>query len=303
MLRRFEHHGFTWVDLESPTADEAAAVAQEFSLGPAVVEEILSPTTKPRVDVYAEYAFAIFHFPSLRRTRAQEMTEEIDIILGKQVLITIHYRPVAGIDDLAKAFETETLLKRRETPLPVGHVLFELADRLYRETDDELAALEDTLTDIETRIFSGEERSMVATISNAGRELLGHRRVIGNHRETLDVLEQVGVKIIGPEITSYFRGIALIHHRVEMRAATLRDTLAELRETNMALLTTRQNEIVKNLTVITAIMLPLTLLANIFSMNTSLPLVGREHDFAIVLVGMLVVSVALIVYFKFRRWF
>ena len=82
------------------------------------------------------------------------------------------------------------------------------------------------------------------------------------------------------------------------------DIVDELRDTNTALLGTRQNEIMKNLTIITATMLPLSLLANIFSMNTRvLPIAGAQQDFWIIILIMVAVTVAFALYFKLKKWF
>lgn len=304
MINRHEHNGLTWIDLESPTTDDIAEISQEFSIGPILEEELLTPTAKPRVDVYAECAYAVFHFPAIRHTREKELTQEVDVILGKKHLITVHYGPMNAIDDFKRAFEAEELLERHSKKLNIGHILFELAGRLYRESEDELAALEDTIEDIEGRIFSGEEKKMVTAISKAGRELLAHKRVLGNHTETLEQLEQVGVELMGENMRTFFRGITSLHYRVYNHALMMADMLDELRDTNTALLSTRQNEIMKNLTIMAFVTFPLSVIAGIFGMNTtSTPIVGQPYDFIIIVFGMGLLTFLFFLYFKARNWF
>jgi len=90
MRTRYEHNGLVWVDLESPSRDEVQDVVDQFAIESSVAEELLLPSTKPRVDFYADYAYLVLHFPALRhshRTREQE----VDFIVGKNFLITTRY--------------------------------------------------------------------------------------------------------------------------------------------------------------------------------------------------------------------
>ncbi len=303
MINRFELEGVTWVDLESPTSEEIAELNAEYSLGPLLVEELMRPTLKPHVDLYPDFAYAVLHFPSIRHTRGVTVAQEIDIIVGKKFIITIHYEPVTALMDFARSFEATTLMKRVSGKLHSGHILFEIVERLYEGVDNELESVEDNVTAIENAIFSGDENRLVTRISEVSRELLIHKRTLGTHRETLDSLEKAGTNIFGDTFQNYLRGMTALHFRVYNKALSLIDTVAELRNTNDSLLTTRQNEIMKNLTIVASIMLPLTLLTQLFSMNTeNTPLVGNKADFWIVVLIMGVITIGLFAFFKLRRW-
>ena len=304
MIDRYELSGVTWVDLENPDADEIAELGKEFNIGPVLAEELLSPTAKPRVDVYAESTYAVFHFPALRHTRKKSRSQEIDIILGKKFLITVHYEPLEAITEFKRACEAEELVGKHKGTFHVGHILFELAERLYHESEYELAALEDTVSNIEERIFSGEEKEMVLAISQATRELLEHKRVLGAHSQTLETLEKVGIPLLGDDMRNYFHGMASLHYRVLNHAHVMSDMIDELRETNMAMLSTRQNEVMKNLTIMAFVTFPLTLIAGIFGMNTiNAPIVGSPHDFYLILGGMAALTISFFAYFKLKNWF
>lgn len=302
MIRTFTHQGVRWVDLESPTVEEIEEIADEYGIGANLIYELITPTEKPRVDIYPNCVYAVFHFPSLRRTGARSDKEEIDVILGRDYLITAHYHPVEAIDDFARAFEVAELLKRG-TDVSSGYLLFELAGRLYRESESELDMLEETIGNIEKRIFEGYERQMVITISRAARELLVHKRILGNHTDTLEALEGASVSLFGEGMRNYFHGVAALHYRAYTRATSMGDIVTELRETNLALLSTRQNEIMKNLTVITAIMLPLALIASIFGMNITSPIADSTVGFWAIIGIMALVSLVFGLYFKLKRWF
>src|SRR5690349_3373477 len=111
MITRYEHQGVKWIDLESPTADEIEEVAQELNLTPILAQDLLSPTQKPRVDLYPHVAYAVLHFPSFRHTRGAAETQEVDFAIGEKFILTAHYDSVPAVYDFARAFEADSLLK------------------------------------------------------------------------------------------------------------------------------------------------------------------------------------------------
>ncbi len=304
MITRYEHQGVQWLDVERPTPEEADALAEEFGLGPVVIQEITTPTMKPRVDLYPNFIYLVLHFPAYRDTRGAQADHEVDLVVGKNFILTVHYETVPAIHDFARSFETAMLLKKPKSGFHSGHVIFELAHRLYQSVDHELDAVEESVAKIERAIFSRREREMVAPISTMTRELLNHRRLIGNQEETLREFEKAGASLFGDTFRSYMSTMTALHYRVFNRAQMLMDTLGELRSTNDSLMSTKQNEIMKNLTIMASVILPLSLVASMFGMNTEHnPFVGNPNDFWIVAGIMVIVGLLVMIYFQFKRWF
>ncbi len=304
MLTRYDHHGAVWIDLERPTLEEVETLASEMSLGAFVERELLSPTPKPRVDLLPTCIYAVLHFPSSRDTRGKLSTHEVDLVITKNTVVTVHYESVPAILDFASSFEASMLLKRASTSLHSGHLLFELSTRLYQSVEDELDSIEESVNGIEKSIFSEQTLSLVRPISELTREVLNHKRIVANQDEILRELEKAVSVLLGDEYRGFVSSMSSLQYRVSARAQMLLDALAELRDTNDALLSTRQNEIMKNLTVVASIMLPLSLVASIFGMNTQHnPIVGSPIDFWIIVFGMALIAVCAILYFKLKRWF
>ena len=305
MVTKYEYQGVVWVDIENPTDDEVEDIAEEFGLGTLLPQELLSPTLKPRVDLYPNFAYTVLHFPALRHTHGLETTQEVDIIMGKNFIVTVHYDTIPAIYDFARSFEAAMLLKHRPcSQFHTGHVLLELAERLYQGVENELESLEDAVAVIDEKIFSGHEKEMVITISSASRELLGQKRAFMAHKEVLESLEQIGVSLFGEEFGNYFRAVSAFHYRVYNHVLALTDTVTELRVTNDSLLSTRQNEVMKIFTIMAFTTFPLTLLSSIFGMNTHyLPIVGMPGDFWYVIGMMAVMTSSFFAYFKYKRWF
>jgi magnesium transporter len=143
---------------------------------------------------------------------------------------------------------------------------------------------------------------MVVALSEVSRELLSQKRTLASHKDVLDALEQITVMTLGEDYGNVMRGMKSFHSRVYTKALALGDVITELRETNSALLSTRENEIMKNLTVMAFSTFPLTLIAAIFAMEVKLPLPGTAYDFWIVLGGMAIVAGSFFTYFKIKKW-
>lgn len=304
MITRYEHGGVQWIDVERPTIEEAEQLADEFKLGASAAQEMAHPTLKPRVDQYPDFIYVVLHFPAMRDTHGAQADHEVDLIVGKEFLITVHYETVPAVHDFARSFEATMLMNRARGSFHSGHVIFELASRLYQSVENELESIEDSVVSIEKEIFSGNERAMVQPISITARELLNHKRLIGSQEEVLREFQQSGVLMFGEQFKNYMSSMTALHYRVYNHALTLMDTLSELRSTNDSLLSTRQNEITKNLTVVASIMLPLSLIASVFGMNTvHNPIIGDAHDFWILIGIMAVIGMGTVWYFVHKRWF
>lgn len=304
MLTRYEHKGTVWIDCERPTVEEIESLVEEFQLGAFVERELLSPSPKPRIDLFPNFIYTVLHFPASRDTRGTLQSREVDLIILKSAVITVHYESVPAIHDFARSFESSLLMKRAVKELHSGHIVFELSSRLYRAVEDELDASEDAVNKIESDIFSRRERELVRPISELTREVLNHKRTIAGQDDVLRELEIAATSLFGSEYKAFVASMSALQFRVSTRAQLLLDVLRALADTNNALLSTRQNEIMKNLTVMASIMLPLSLVSSLFGMNTvDNPIVGSPNDFWIILLILAAVGVVCACYFWIKRWF
>lgn len=307
MLTRYAQHNLTWVDLVAPTPTEVRALMKEFDLDPMVAEELLVPSFKPKVERRGDAVYVILHFPALRTGTpiggaSQRPEQEVDFIVGKHFLITTRCETVDPLHSFAKAFEVNAVLGRGGATHG-GHLFASMVRRLYEGLGAECDNVHRHLMDIEDRIFNGDERRMVLELSHTGRTIHDFRQSLVPHKEMLESLEPVGSRFFGAEFAYYTREVIGIYERVERSLDNLYDSLQELRATNDSLLSTKQNEVMKTLTVLAFIFLPLTFITGLFGMNTvSDPVVGARGDFWMIVGGMVAIAVGCLAYFKRRGW-
>ena len=303
MIKKHTHNHLTWVDLESPSQFEVRQVMEEFSLHPLVAEELLVPTLKPKVEFYKSYVYLILHFPTLKRGSKIDSAKEVDFVIGNNFIITSRFAAVEPVINFSKVFEVNSILEKEEIADHAGYIFYYLIKKLYRHIGHEVEHIQEKLCEIEANIFEGKEKEMVSELSKYGKELLDFKQILGTHKETLQSFEKEVPKILGSEFGSYINTIHGEYNKAVDEVAVNREFLKDLRETNDSLLTTKQNETMKILTMMAFVTFPLSLITNIFSMNTThSPIVGYPYDFEIIMIIMVLATVIMFGIFKFKKW-
>ncbi len=301
MITRYAQRNLVWVDLVAPTGAEVRQVMDEFNLDPLVAEELTSPSPRSKAERRGEALYLVLHFPALRAHHARP-EQEIDFVIGKHFLVTARYENIDPLQAFSKAFEVSTVLGRN-TAEHGGHLFVGMARDLYHSLLAECESLHQRLDEIEDRIFKGHEREMVASISVIGRMIHDFRRTLEPHRQMLESLETPGERLFGAGFAYHVRSVMGEYERVRHTLEHLREWQLELRETNNSLLSLKQNEIMKNLTIMAFITFPLTLLVSLFSINARHnPILGSEYDFWIILGIIGGAAVLLIIFFKYKKW-
>ena len=296
--------------MESPSKADIAKVRKEFDVHSMVAEEVLAPTLRPKVDVYSSHVYLVLHFPVYTYGKpgfdddSARSAREIDFILGKEFLITVHYEPIDEFLDFTKLFEASELIGQgQEADVDAGFIFYHILRGLYRGIENDLESINRNLRDIESHIFYGDERRMVERISNVNRSLLDFRWALKNHEDILNSLESDAADFFSENFSYQLRTLYNEYYKIWNIIESNKEIVADLRTTNDSLLSTKTNEVMKVLTILAFITFPLSLIAAIFGMNIdSAPLVNNPYGFWIVIGGMLISSVCMLAYFRRKRW-
>lgn len=304
MIFRHEHAGGVWVDLEQPTEDDVRRVANEFSIGERIVKEVLSPTPSPLITRDAGIALLVLHFPVHGAEDGDMKNQEVDFIVGNNFIVTVRYEVIVPLHHLKKLLEAQEVIADR-VPINTEILLEILFAHLYTSVRDRISHVANRLEVIEREMFTGRERATVRLISSVSREFLHMESALANHEGPLNrflkLLEQGD--FFGGSFTERAERICSERSQVAQLVKTHRAITAELRETNISMLEVRQNEIMKTLTTVNFIFLPLGLISWTFAMRTEgMPLIDSPNAFWIVLALMFVVAMLMIVFFVRRRW-
>lgn len=302
MITRYTHGSLTWFDVVSPTDEDVRELLEETAISPSLLADSTGMTPHSQVTKTASAVKATMSFPIVKRTDINH-PHQIKFIATKKHLITIRYEEIASMHRFAQDFEVVTILKKSRTKASGGHLLITLLTRLYQSLDTKLDYIESRIRTIEEGIFAEQEKEMVFEISVVSRRLIDFRRTLQTHKRLLGDLREAMTTTFGASYAAELEPIQDLYENVTDRTTSLAVTLTDLRETNNALLTTKQNEIMKIFTILAFITFPLTLFTSMFGMNTiSTPIVGYSGDFWLIIGIMALVSVTFFAYFRFKKW-
>lgn len=300
MIKTSTYKDLVWLDLKNPSREEIEKIMRDYEIPKEAGEDLLSPTPKQRVVEYKNCVYIVMHFPELRNPKSHDHRKEIDFILGKKFIITVHYDPIHTIDTIEKNILTES---ENEVEYNAGHIFHKIIKNLYHALLRDVEVIKEALGKAENGIFKGDEKKMVVELSRIHRDILRFRNAITPHREAITALFGIVRNFYGDKYEYFIHDMSSECQRVERRMQNNKDMLEELRLTNNSLLYAKQNEAVKGLTMMAFITFPLSLLAAIFSMPTvAKPIIGLQYDFWIIISIMLLVIVISVSYFSNKKW-
>ncbi len=306
MINTYKFNGETWVDVDHGTPEEIHRLMDMYGIHPFIAKELSSFTPKPRIEFHDEYIYCILHFPAWKHTHDKDnKNQEVDFIIGRDVLITARYDTIDAIHKFSKDLEVNQILdKHGDKRRKHSHTIFAgMLRELYTSLFEELEHIEDVTENITAQIFMGQEKEMVASISDVTRTLLNFKRVTDLHREILEALHTHGAEVFGEHFGHEIESIIVDYLKINTTIRSNLELLRELRDTNNSLLSAKQNETIKHLTGMGAVILPLNLIAWVFAMRTEgMPIIDNPNAFWIV-VGMMVTSAVIsFVYAKHKDW-
>ncbi len=304
MVFRYNYRGGVWVDLENPTPEDIRAVAEEFSIPDHISRELLAPTPLPLSTRHDNLAYMVLHYPAPGGTSGDTTNQEVDFVVGRSFVVTVRYELVTPIRHVSKLLEAQQLVEGKA--LVTTDMLLEiLFAHIFTAMRDHATLVAEKLSRAEREMFEGNERVTIHSISNQSRAFLHLESALANQEESMEHFFQTLVQL--DLFTSTFpervRRILAERVHVVRIVRTHRAAATELRETNIALLESRQNAIMKTLTIMTVAVLPLELIAFIFGMHLpGTPLENNPNAFILVMAGMFGITLCTALYFAWKRW-
>lgn len=305
MVHEHSYNGSRWIELVTPTKEELKSVLSDYNIDPVVAHELTSPSPKSHIHIGDEYIYMVLHFPVFKHSHSnhEDHLQEVDFLITKDYLLTATYDAVDSLHKFSKELEVGSILKRGIEQGNHHDLFFAMFSVIYGSLVDEVYYIEDRLSEVEKKIFSDQEKEMVFELSTVGRQVLDFKKTLALHKPILETFRDEAGDMLGDAIIHDARQVLSEYFRIRQMVQSSFEAVHELRETNNSLLTTKQNEIVQILTVTTFIVAPLGLVAGIFGMNsTNLPFIGSPYDFLIILGIMLVATLGMYAFFKYKKW-
>jgi magnesium transporter len=258
-----------WVDFISEPPEICQPILEEFGFHPLAIDDALRETHVPRLDDWGEYLYIVLNYMNLELNGEtwQADADELDVFLGKNYIVTHHDHQMPAID------ETWVACDRDPRTLTGGadHLLYKITDYLVTEHMPVVEKIDEAIDQIEDQVFNRPTPRTLEKLFALKRVLLAMRRIILPQREVLNKLARDDYKVIDPKDRVFFRDIYDHLVRLHDLNESLRDLVGGVLDTYLSVINNRMNEIMKTLTTITTLFMPMSFIVGVFGMNFFLP--------------------------------
>jgi len=294
--------GMTWLHLQGLNNIELVReIADHYKIHPLTLEDILNVGQRPKVEEFDQYEFITFKLLAWNPEKLIFSAEQLSLVLGKDYLLSFQESDSSILNDIQEKLCAEPNQRLRQQGC--DYLAYRLMDRVVDNYFEVLEGVGNQIDLVEEKIISDPVPQNTRTIYRLKRQMLLLRKSIWPLREVLSHLLQVEETLITPFTRLYLRD--LYDHVVQAidTLETYRDMLSNLLDVYLSSLTNRMNEVMKTLTIIATIFIPITTLASIYGMNfTYMPELHWHYGYFIVLGLMVGIAVVMMIYFQRKKW-
>ena len=262
-----------WVDFSEEPAEVCEPILRSFNFHPLSIDDALQEKHVPKIDDWGEYLYIVLNYMQLKGNDCREWltnVDELDIFLGPNYLITHHDDPLAALDETWSACQRDP----RTVKEGADHLLYKIIDNVVSGYMPIVEQVDQAIDEIEDQVFTRPTPRTLERLFGLKRVLLSMRRILLPQREVLNKLARDDYLLIDPKDRIFFRDIYDHIVRLHDLNESLRDLVGGALDTYLSVINNRMNEVMKTLTVITTLFMPLSFLAGFFGMNFFLPRPG-----------------------------
>ncbi|MEW6407854.1 MAG: magnesium transporter CorA family protein [Patescibacteria group bacterium] len=298
-MRQLQLKNLTWIDILKPQEKDIDFLRKNFDFHPLILREIKNPTFHPLFESYENYLYWILHFPSWGNN-SHIVSQEVDFLITKDALITIRYRKFGDFEEIFKKIEKNQNNLFFETS---SHLFYQIVKQLFDDTFPELDKIEKKIDQIEEKIFVKFDEGVIEKMAEIKFNIIDFIKAAKPQQFIWQTVQDKVLKFWGAEFKPYFSDLFTNYHRVLHIIETQQKVIDTLYSSSDALLSNKRNYVIKILTIFTAILLPLSLVASLYGMNLKyLPLSSYPFAFWGFVIFMGLVSLLALIYFKFKKW-
>lgn len=289
-----------WVDLMNPTEDEGRILTDVFHFHPLAVEDALSTTHLPKVESYGDYLYLILHRIDFQAREHCFQTHDVDFFLGRNYLVTVHGGDSRSIE------QVRTICERNARALGDGaaRLMHRIIDAMVDNYRPEIDELSDRVDAIEEDVFQRSTPNLARRVLDFKRDVSSLRQVVQPQRDVVSRLARREFPFIDEQTSYGFRDVHDHLVRLSDESMFFADRITSLLDVYLSQVSNNLNQVMKVLTVIATIFMPLTFVTGLYGMNVELPHfgLGGTTMFWLLMAVMLAIVSAMIVYFRRKGW-
>jgi magnesium transporter len=297
----------TWVNIEQPTRLETDYLAQNYPFHPLDLDDCLSRIQRPKIDVYDDYLFLVFHFPVFNPEARVTTPSQVSVFIGQGYLITLHNGDLKPLVKLFNQCQTDEEIRQEHFGQGSGYLLYRILDRLVDYCLPILNKIGGNIEDVEDSLFSSKGiPKAIEEISALRRDVISFRRIIWPMRAVIGGMEPKIRRFSQMDMEVYFGDMTDHVDRIWDALDEYKEIIEGLNDTHNSLSTYRINDVLRVLTILATIGTVLTVVASYYGMNVPLPggsnPGGSPVSWLVLLLVMLALMGGMLFYFHRKHW-
>ena len=289
-----------WVDLNHPDSEESKILREVFHFHELAVEDALAALHHPKIESYGDYLYLILHGIDFSAREHEFKTQDVDFFLGERYLVTVHPGVSRSIGKVGEVCVRNARVLGEGTVALTHRIIDTMVDS-YRP---EIEKLQDRLDQLEKEVFERSRPQLARRILEIKRDVSSLRRIVQPQRDVIGRLARREFPIITETLSYRFRDV--YDHLVQLTDESLffADRITSLLDAHLSTVSNQLNGIMKILTVIATIFMPLTFITGLYGMNVELPHfgLGASAFFWVLVLLMIGLSLGMLVFFRRLRW-
>jgi len=288
-----------WVDVEAPTTEELGLLRERFDLHPVTVDDCARLDQRPKLEEYDRQLFVVLHRLVVDPREPTEVSGvELHAFLGDGYLLTVHDGRIPEVEAVRQRLFTERGLQERS--LVFAYYL--ICERVVASNFSALDHLFEAIEGIEDSVLKQEDDDALPELFDAKRRLAVARRMLMPQREVVALLLESGTPFIDERSRPYFRRVLDLLIRMSESIDTQREILGNVLDAHLSIVSNRTNAIMKSLTLLSAIFLPLGFVVGFFGQNFEHLPFGSVPMLVLGMALCVIIPVGMLVWFKSRKW-
>jgi magnesium transporter len=292
----------TWVNVENPSSGDMQYLAKNYLFHPLELEDCLSRIERPKIDEHENYLFIVVHFPVYDKKTQVTVPSQVSIFIAADLLVTVHTGTLKPLANLFNNCQQNEAARNENMSRSTGYLLYRVLDRLVDYCFPIVRKIMSNAEEIEEDLFSYPDKDSVREISILRRDIVSTRRIIRPQRTILKSLEIKEYPFLKEDLDVYFGDIGDHIGKLTETLDEYDEVVEGLNATSDSLFSHRTNQVIKILTLLGTIILPMLVIQGLYSMNVPLPMQDSPWVFLVIILVTLSVSASMIIYFRYRHW-
>ncbi len=302
MIEMIKFGTFRWSHVVRPTEEELQALGDHYHFHPLDLEDCRSEVNlRPKIDIYDDYHFVILHFPAFSVTQQFIEVREIKFFWGKDFLISIgksHWM----IKDIFNREKAKTLVNGQQEAGSSDSMLYQILDQVMAETQKVVERVDKDVDDCGKALFRKKAEPAIEKISITRKNVILLNTMFKPQMMLFNKLQSGAITGFAENMEDYWGNIMDYYQKIWDMVEDDGELIKGYSMTFDSLQVNRTNEVIRILTLISSILLPLTFIASLYGMNIKLPVQDHPHSFFLVAGVMILIAMGMFIYFKMRKW-